>query len=662
MASAQLSGAVGPTTPLAAKRTTICNVLDYGGKIGTTDIGPAISAAFNQCVKVHSGSTLYVPPGNYGMATWVTLDDGVHWAFQMDGFITRTATTGGHMIIIENANDFEFYSSTSAGTIQGLGYECRDAGPRLIRMVTSTNWSLHDLILVDCEFTFQCDVFETNDDMPAPEFHLIVQGGSNGEIYNLAIRGANIGGSDGVDISGTNHWVHDVEVTNRDECVTVKSPASDFLIENIYCNQSGGSAIGSLGEGTAIENIVYRNVYTNGGNQIFMIKSNGGSGYVTNVLFQNFLATGTAYGLNIDQYWAEMATAPGDGVMLSNIKFESWNGIVENGVQRPPYRFQCADGAPCTNITVADVNLLSSTGAADMACRSAFGTGACLKSGKAFSYEAKAVANVAPVAYSPFATLSGDLTDGFTSTASIPAPTIPSTFYPGVTQISPLAKNISRNVLKLAIFSATTKVIIMSTKSATPTAISGAATSTTSVRLFASVSTSSSAVAPTTSAKPTKPTASASSSASHVVSIKSSAPGSTRSAAPHLSAPASTHPAAPHSSASTRSAVHHSSASTSTRSFAPQSSASASTRSTARSSSAFTSTHSAAHSSSSSSSASSSVALRASSITPSASVSATSATPSKGNKSCKPSGKFTNGKALWHSRQRDDHDHGYPNF
>ena len=27
--------------------------------------------------------------------------------------------------------------------------------------------------------------------------------------------GANIGGSDGIDISGSNHWVHDVEVTNR---------------------------------------------------------------------------------------------------------------------------------------------------------------------------------------------------------------------------------------------------------------------------------------------------------------------------------------------------------------------------------------------------------------------------------------------------------------
>ena len=36
----------------------------------------------------------------------------------------------------------------------------------------------------------------------APEFHLVIQQGSSGEIYNLAIRGADIGGSDGVDVWG----------------------------------------------------------------------------------------------------------------------------------------------------------------------------------------------------------------------------------------------------------------------------------------------------------------------------------------------------------------------------------------------------------------------------------------------------------------------------
>lgn len=32
------------------------------------------------------------------------------------------------MIMIMNANDFEFYSANSAGGFQGNGYQCRNAG------------------------------------------------------------------------------------------------------------------------------------------------------------------------------------------------------------------------------------------------------------------------------------------------------------------------------------------------------------------------------------------------------------------------------------------------------------------------------------------------------------------------------------------------------
>lgn len=124
-----------------------------------------------------------------------------------------------------------------------------------------------------------------------------------------------------IPIEGDNHWVHDVMVTNRDECVTVKSPATNILVEQIWCNQSGGSAIGSLGVGTAIENILYQYVYTNGGNQIFMVKSNGGSGYTKNVVLENFLSRGTAYGLDVNQYWSSEAVQAGDGVVLSDFTF-----------------------------------------------------------------------------------------------------------------------------------------------------------------------------------------------------------------------------------------------------------------------------------------------------------------------------------------------------
>jgi rhamnogalacturonan hydrolase len=81
LVQAQLTGLVGPTTPLSSK-SNICNILDYGGCADGKDIGPAITDAFyvraitlspclltkisshNQnCVKKTPGSTLYVPEG-----------------------------------------------------------------------------------------------------------------------------------------------------------------------------------------------------------------------------------------------------------------------------------------------------------------------------------------------------------------------------------------------------------------------------------------------------------------------------------------------------------------------------------------------------------------------------------------------------------------------
>ncbi|TDL19262.1 rhamnogalacturonase-like protein [Rickenella mellea] len=425
LASAQLTGSVGPTTAFKQKWATICNVLDFGGELGSSDIGPAIGRAFTECVLPNPGSTLVVPEGNYNMSTWQTLANGKNWAFQMDGIITRSSDTGGHMIIIQNADDFEMLSSNSAGAIQGNGYLARNIGPRLLRIVTSTNWAVHDLIFVD-----------------SPEFHIVVQGGSNGEIYNLAIRGTNLGGSDGIDISGNNHWVHDVEVTNRDECVTVKSPASNFMIQRIWCNQSGGSAIGSLGSNTKVENITYRDVYTNGGNQMFMIKSNGGSGYVRNVLFRNFLGRGTAYGLDINQYWVQKTPDGGPGVQLSNITFNNWDGSVANTDKiRPPMQFLCADGAPCTDIHLTHMKMWADRGNATVLCQSAYGSGTpCLEQAQDSLEKQEAQTGTGTVAAYPVVTevmlekpsgmkipaaLPGDLAVGFATDAPIPIPYVP---------------------------------------------------------------------------------------------------------------------------------------------------------------------------------------------------------------------------------------------
>ena len=85
---AQLTGPVGPTTPLSQK-TKVCNVLDYGAKADNkTNVAPALRAVFQQCVLPHPGSRLYLPNGNYLTTEGIVLSNGTNWAFQLDGLIT----------------------------------------------------------------------------------------------------------------------------------------------------------------------------------------------------------------------------------------------------------------------------------------------------------------------------------------------------------------------------------------------------------------------------------------------------------------------------------------------------------------------------------------------------------------------------------------------
>ncbi|QKX61550.1 uncharacterized protein TRUGW13939_08702 [Talaromyces rugulosus] len=426
-ATAQLSGTVGPLTSVSTKKSTkLCNVLDYGAVADqSTDLGPPLTDAFDDC---SSGGLVYVPSGDYLLSSWVTLSGGEAWALQIDGIIYRGGTDGGNMIYIEHASDFELFSSTSSGAMQGLGYEFHVdgsiSGPRLLRLYEVTDFSVHDFILVD-----------------SPSFHFSMDTCENGEVYNMAIRGANEGGLDGIDVWSDNIWIHDIEVTNKDECVTVKSPSHNILVEDIYCNWSGGCAIGSLGADTDISDIIYRNIYTWSSNQMMMIKSNGGSGTLENAVFENFIGHGNAYSLDLDAYWSSETPVDGDGVTYTNITFTNWHGGEADGSQRAPIRVICPDAVPCTDITISDWALWTESGEEQLyVCQSAYGDGFCLSSDSdVTSYAATtSTATAAPSGYSA-ATMAADLADSFGTTASIPIPTIPTSFFPGQTPVSQLA-------------------------------------------------------------------------------------------------------------------------------------------------------------------------------------------------------------------------------
>jgi rhamnogalacturonan hydrolase len=171
-------------------------------------------------------------------------------------------------------------------------------------------------------------------------------------------------------------------------------------VENIYCNLSGGCGMGSFGEDTDISDITYKNIYTWNSNQMMMIKGNGGSGTVSNVVLENFIGKqqalsfviqtyrradrgfktaigrGNAYSLDIDSYWSSMSAISGDGVELSNITIKNWKGTEANGAQRGPIKIICPDKVPCYNILIEDFAMWTETGSKQWySCQSAYGSG-----------------------------------------------------------------------------------------------------------------------------------------------------------------------------------------------------------------------------------------------------------------------------------------------
>ena len=263
--------------------------------------------------------------------------------------------------------------------------------------------------------------------------------------------------------------------------------------------------MGSLGTGTAISNIKYNNIYTWQSNQMFMIKSNGGDGYIKDCTFTNFIGHSNAYALDVNgkslirslaqglrtfgqgysrftcllsfnaygfrdliidnytEYWTQRTLDPGNGVVITGLTFSNWKGTIIDP-KRAPINVVCADAAPCSGISLSNIAMWSDTNAAiHYYCESAYGSGYCVRGSGTTSYSSSTTVNTAPSGYNG-AKMPDDLPSGLGLSVSIAIPTIPTSFYPGVTAISKLLNGVNQPANGLATTLAT------STKAAATTA------------------------------------------------------------------------------------------------------------------------------------------------------------------------------------------------
>ncbi|KAF8167068.1 pectin lyase-like protein [Mycena galopus ATCC 62051] len=338
-----------------------CSVLDYGAVAdNSTDLGPALSKAWTECVipqvttTVADNVLLYVPAGNYLLASTVTFNGAANWNLHIAGniYLPYNPDLTGTMLTFENCQNILL---NGPGAIYGNGYRYRPDGdltlnpnrPRLIRFQDCN----------DCEIT-AVTLYD------APMFHVTIIGNNN-LAHDMAIIASHIGETDGFDMSGNNNYVHDVSVENGDECVTVKTPTNGFLAERITCKFTAGCNIGSFGDANTavdVQNVYYSDVTISNSDAGVMIKSypdNAGViGVVKNITYTGFTLDAAAYPIYISVFWA------GDGVdtgslQISDVNFENFAGT--GTPTRPAVLLDCNKATPCKAISFSGVSITDTT-------------------------------------------------------------------------------------------------------------------------------------------------------------------------------------------------------------------------------------------------------------------------------------------------------------
>ncbi|KAJ3881076.1 pectin lyase-like protein [Lentinula edodes] len=331
-----------------------CNVLNYGAVAdNSTDLGPALTKAWQECVipqvttTVATDVLLYVPAGNYLLASTVTFDDAANWNLHIAGdiFLPFNPSLTGTMLTFENCENILL---DGPGAIYGNGYRYRPGGdlslypsrPRLIRFQNCN----------DCEIT-AVTLYD------APMFHVTVIGNNN-EAHDMSIIASHIGETDGFDMSGNNNYVHDVTVENGDECVTVKTPTNGFVGERITCRYTAGCNIGSFGSGTTgvdVQNVYYSDVTISNSDAGVMIKSYPNcAGTVRNITYTGFTLSAAAYPIYISAFWQGGTTDTGT-LEVSDVTFENFQGT--GTPTRPAVLLDCNKATPCNDILFSGINL-----------------------------------------------------------------------------------------------------------------------------------------------------------------------------------------------------------------------------------------------------------------------------------------------------------------
>ncbi|ESW21077.1 hypothetical protein PHAVU_005G039700 [Phaseolus vulgaris] len=202
--------------------------------------------------------------------------------------------------------------------------------------------------------------------------HFIVFGSANMTFTKLSlISPANNRNTDGIKISHTNGInITSVTIATGDDCVAMISGAKNVRITDVFCGPGHGISVGSLGGGNPlelpVEDIVVMNCTFNGSSNGVQIKTwpfpLKTPLKVSNFTYEDIVMINVQNPIFINQQYCpehNCDLSKSSSVQISNVSYKNIRGSSATDVA---VNFNCSKEVPCQDVTVEDIDLMSSGG------------------------------------------------------------------------------------------------------------------------------------------------------------------------------------------------------------------------------------------------------------------------------------------------------------
>ncbi|SPO35218.1 uncharacterized protein PSFLO_00689 [Pseudozyma flocculosa] len=356
--SASTSSSTSPST--AGKK--ICSIADHGAN-SNADIGPALQAAFSQCVLPNgngANTVLAIPQGDWILRSHVVLRGGNDFVVQWDGVVTlpHDESLGiGPMIQFLGCQRILV---TGSGKFVGGGVNWRAKGlslnrPNLINFYRCKDSEITGIHLDD-----------------APMFFLGLSVSSGMKVHDMLFTSPPpyMGSTDAIDVQCANCQIYNLDITNGDDSVVMKTPSSNVEVRNITIQQGYGIGIGTAGKNGVfdISNIHASDIRLINAKAGLYVKSYpSASGVIRNVTMENVTLKNVAKPIAIDPFWqggsmdTPDASNKASTLVIRDFTLKDWDGTGDS-TTRPVIFLNGSPAAPMQNMVFEDVHLTKEGG------------------------------------------------------------------------------------------------------------------------------------------------------------------------------------------------------------------------------------------------------------------------------------------------------------